>query len=167
MSADVLSILDTYLEKRELMPATIRRIRRNAGQFLSWCEAQELDPVQAGKRDIETYFDYHVDELGTSPRTLKEKRAAARHVFKALVECGLRSDVPVPVWERTPIIPGGWRSLLAAILLRAAKDAQSNNGFRAEARAWLASDCAVVLAEELGIRSSALSCWLDSLDSES
>jgi len=56
----------------------------------------------------------------------------------------------------------GARRLVAAMLLRAARDARSRGKYAAAARAWLASE-GTIWADELGISFCTITSWLASL----
>jgi hypothetical protein len=56
---------------------------------------------------------------------------------------------------------GGWRRLAAAILVRAAKDAQSRDGYAAEARYWLlSSPWAIYLMDMMELDRSLVRRWV-------
>ena len=84
--------------------------------FTSWCECNNVPPLEASSKDIVEFFTYLVEERGKAPSTVDGYRAAIRSVYKHIqreqvldtpmvtqqlqaVRSSRRPPLPVPKWN--------------------------------------------------------------------
>jgi integrase/recombinase XerC len=96
-SADVAEAFARFLRlhvaEGDASPATVRTYHAQAGQFVTWCQQQSVNPATATEEDVLAYRKHLVD-AGYKQSTIALKLAVVRRLYESIRWHGLRGDNP-------------------------------------------------------------------------
>ncbi|KAB1061468.1 tyrosine-type recombinase/integrase [Salibacter halophilus] len=100
-----------YLESKGLTKQSSERMQGDLLRLLNWCEKENLEPEQAGYRDMIGYVKY-LQQRKVKQRTVQIYLGSIKHYYNWLVKRGIREDNPL----RNIEIKGIKRKLLYDII---------------------------------------------------
>lgn len=100
-----------YLESKGLARQSIERMQGDLLRLLNWCEKENLEPEQAGYRDMIGYVKY-LQKRKVKQRTVQIYLGSIKHYYNWLIKRGIREDNPL----RNIEIKGIKRKLLYDII---------------------------------------------------
>ena len=89
-----MSTFNDYLLSKGHSSASVEAERRQLGYFMTWCDQEDMEPEEAGYRDLLAYVA-HMRKSGTiKPITMQKYMGTLRHFFTWQIKNGKREDNP-------------------------------------------------------------------------